>query len=77
MYFRGAALLVPQDADFDTVRVQCDLAPEGMDHSTPCATDTIDQDPARRLGIKLTYKGHLSYNYCSIKIYIIVIFLSF
>ena len=68
VYFRGVALMVPQIADFSTVRVQCDLSPEDVDHTTPCATDTIDQDPARRLGVKLTYNfqttGLLQFVWC-------------
>ena len=56
VYFRGVAHLAPQDAGFNTVHIQRYLAPKSVDHSTPCATNTFDRDPARRLGIKLTYR---------------------
>ena len=60
VYFRGVAIKVPEIADFGTVQVHCDLSPEGVDHPTPCATNTIDRDPAKRLGIKLTYKVQIT-----------------
>ena len=53
--FRGVQLLVPEEADFDTVFIQCDLAPNGSRHSNACATSLRADDPANRLGIKLRF----------------------
>jgi hypothetical protein len=53
--FRGVQLLVPEEADFDTVFIQCDLAPNGSRHSNAYATSLREDDPANRLGINLRF----------------------
>ena len=55
VYLRGVAIMVTQIADFGMVQVHCNLSPEGVEHPTPCATNTINRDPAKRVGIMLTY----------------------
>lgn len=50
-------ILVPRDADFSWVWVQCDLLDKGHDHPESCATSAHDGDPAKRLGIRLRYKS--------------------
>ena len=55
--FRGVQLLVPKEADFDTVFIQCDLAQNGSRHSNACATSLCEDDPANHLGIKLPFNS--------------------
>ena len=53
--FRNVQVLVPEGADFKTVFIQCDLAPNGSRHSNACVTKLREDDPAKRLGIKLKF----------------------
>lgn len=53
VYFRGVQLYIPREADFDTVFVQCDLVPEGLQHPNMCPSFCEDGDPATRLGIRI------------------------
>ena len=39
--FRNVQVLVPEGADFKTVFIQCDLAPNGSRHSNACALSAI------------------------------------
>lgn len=56
VYFRGVAIYVPKPAEVcKGVRVLCDLSAENVSHSTPCAIDATEEDPARRLGIRVTF----------------------
>lgn len=56
VYFRGVAIYVPKPAEVcKGVRVLCDLSAENVSHSTPCAIDATEEDPARRLGIRTTF----------------------
>ncbi|KAK6513418.1 hypothetical protein TWF281_005044 [Arthrobotrys megalospora] len=52
---RGLQLLVPEDADFETVFVQCELAAQNSKHKNHCGTTLQEGDPASRLGIKMTF----------------------
>ena len=57
IFFRGVAITVPEAAGFDCdVRVRCDLNRAGEVHPHVCAIDTVPEDPARRLGIEVTYR---------------------
>ena len=59
-YFRGVAIYVPKPAQVcKGVRVLCDLSAENVSHSTPCAIDATEEDPARRLGIRVTFFNKL------------------
>ena len=53
--FRNMQVLVPEGADFKTIFIQGDLAPNGSLHPHPCATNFREDDPAKRLGIKLKF----------------------
>lgn len=55
IFFRGVTIFVPEMADFNAVGVLCDLLPESSEHDQPCSTQTLRGDPARRLGIQITY----------------------
>ncbi|KAL8987685.1 MAG: hypothetical protein Q9177_003132 [Variospora cf. flavescens] len=56
VYFRGVAIYVPKQAEVcKGVRVLRDLSAENVSHSTPCAIDATEEDPARRLGIRVTF----------------------
>ena len=56
--FRGVSIFVPEIAELrKEVRVLCDLSPESSTHPTPCATEATSEDPARRLGIRITYSN--------------------
>ena len=56
IFFRDVAITVPEAAGFDCdVRVRCDLKLAGEVHPNVCAVDTVPEDPARRLGIEVTY----------------------
>jgi hypothetical protein len=57
VYFRSIQLHVPEEADFDTVFIQCDLAPNGSRHSNACATSLRADDAANRLGVKLRFNS--------------------
>ena len=58
--FRNVEVLVPGGADFKTVFIQCDLAPNGSLHPHACATEFREDDPAKRLGIKLKFNFKVS-----------------
>ena len=58
--FRNVEVLVPGGADFKTVFIQCDLAPNGSLHPHACATELREDDPAKRLGIKLKFNFKVS-----------------
>ena len=68
VYFLGVAAFVPDVADFSTVFVKCDLLPVESHHPNCCALDATPEDPARRLGIIVSYtsradhKGHVMWN---------------
>lgn len=51
IFFRDVAILVPEQADFDTVYVQCFLAPDGSRHPHACV-ECDSKNPANRLAIK-------------------------
>ena len=51
IFFRGVTIFVPETADFNAVGVLCDLLPEESEHDQPYSTQTLGDDPARRLGI--------------------------
>ena len=58
VYIHSVAITVPEAAGFDCdVCVRCDLKRAGEVHPHACAVDTIPEDPARRLGIQVTYKN--------------------
>ena len=58
IYFRSVSIFVPEIAELrKEVRVLCDLSPESSTHPTPCATEATSEDPARRLGIRITYSN--------------------
>lgn len=52
---RGVQLLVPPEADFNPVAIQCEITPEGNQHANQCGAGFEDGDPARRLGVRLKY----------------------
>ncbi|KAF9892888.1 hypothetical protein FE257_000478 [Aspergillus nanangensis] len=54
--FRGVQLYIPQEADFDTVFVQCDLVDQGLKHTHMSPTLFEADDPATRLGVKVKYR---------------------
>ena len=55
--FRNVVITVPEAAGVDCdVRVRCDLKRAGEVHHRVCAVDTVSEDPARRLGIEVTYR---------------------
>ena len=57
VFFREVCVTVPEAAGFDCdVRVRCDLKRAGEVHPNVCAVDTVPEDPARRLGIEVTYR---------------------
>ena len=56
VYFRGVAIFLPIDASSQAVYIKCNLTAEGIDHQKPCGEDTLEGDPARRLGVKVIYK---------------------
>jgi hypothetical protein len=57
VFFREVTITVPEAAGFDCdVRVRCDLKRAGEVHPNVCAVDTVPEDPARRLGIEVTYR---------------------
>ena len=57
VFFREVTITVPEAAGFDCdVRVRCDLKRAGEVHPNVCAIDTVPEDPARRLGIEVTYR---------------------
>lgn len=58
--FRNVQVLIPGGADFKTVFIQCDLAPNGSLHPHACATEFREDDPAKRLGIKLKFNFKVS-----------------
>lgn len=58
--FRNVEVLVPGGADFKTVFIQCDLAPNGSLHPYACATEFREDDPAKRLGIKQKFNFKVS-----------------
>ena len=58
--FRNVQVLIPGGADFKTVFIQCDLAPNGSFHPHACATEFREDDPAKRLGIKLKFNFKVS-----------------
>ena len=56
IYLRKVFITVPEAAGFDCdVRVRCDLKRAGEVHPHVCAVYTVPEDPARRLGIEVTY----------------------
>ena len=58
IFFRDVAITVPEAAGSDCdVRVRCDLKRAGEVHPHVCAVDTVPEDPARRLGIEVTYRN--------------------
>lgn len=52
---RGVQFLVPKDADFKTVSLRCEVAPEGTEHEKKCAISLKKDDPAYRLGVMVKY----------------------
>lgn len=67
--FNSVAVTVPEAAGVDCdVRVQCDLKRAGEVHPHACAVDTVPEDPARGLGIQVTYRdvgdGSEKSSYC-------------
>ena len=57
VFFREVTITVPEAAGFDCdVCVRCDLKRAGEVHPHVCAVDTVPEDPARRLGIEVTYR---------------------
>lgn len=57
VFFREVTITVPEAAGFYCdVRVRCDLKRVGEVHPNVCAVDTVPEDPARRLGIEVTYR---------------------
>lgn len=58
--FRNLQVLVPEGADFKTIFIQCDLAPNGSLHPNACATEFREDDPAKRLGIKPKFNFKVS-----------------
>ena len=58
VFFRDVAITVPEAAGSDCdVRVRCDLKRADEVHPHVCAVDTVPEDPARRLGIEVTYEN--------------------
>ena len=54
--FRYLTVTVPKPADVEKdVRVLCELSAENSSHHTPCMIEAPEEDPARRLGIRLTF----------------------
>ena len=49
-------LLIPKHADFESEWIQCELL-EGPQHPHTCATNGLEEDPARRLGIRFKFKS--------------------
>lgn len=54
---RGVQILVPEEANFETVFIQCELAPLGSQHKNKCGTDLEHEDPANRLGIRVRFNS--------------------
>lgn len=56
IWVRELHITLPDTADVhEEIRVWCDLRPEGSEHPQACAINTEYGDPARRLGIQVTY----------------------
>lgn len=60
VFFRDVAILVPEHADFETVYVQCFLAPDGSRHPNACVAACAAKNPANRLAIKVKLKNKTS-----------------
>lgn len=48
---------IPQQADFSTGWIQCDLLEPGKAHPHVCTQNTLDGDPAKRFGIRFRYES--------------------
>jgi hypothetical protein len=60
VFFRDVAIFVPKHADFETVYVQCFLAPDGSRNPNACIEACATKNPANRLAIKVKFKNKTS-----------------
>lgn len=57
IFFRDVAIFIPEHADFDTIYVQCFLAPGGSRHPKACVEACAMKNPANRLAIAVRFKS--------------------
>ncbi|ROV88508.1 hypothetical protein VSDG_09308 [Cytospora chrysosperma] len=56
---RGVQFLVPEEADFKSVSIQCEVNPEAIEHKYKCATNLEQGDPAYRLGVRIKFTSKI------------------